>query len=41
LITSHQAFLTQEALNNIAETTLQNIQDFENNLPLRNEVTVT
>lgn len=28
LITSHQAFLTQEALYGIARTTLQNIQDF-------------
>ncbi|GAB4393366.1 MAG: 2-hydroxyacid dehydrogenase [Gammaproteobacteria bacterium] len=29
LITSHQAFFTQEALNNIVQTTLQNILDFE------------
>ena len=28
LITGHQAFFTQEALTNIAETTLKNIQDF-------------
>jgi lactate dehydrogenase-like 2-hydroxyacid dehydrogenase len=28
LITSHQAFLTNEALWNIAETTLRNISDF-------------
>lgn len=28
LITSHQAFLTHEALTNIADTTLQNIADF-------------
>ncbi len=28
LITSHQAFLTEEALHNIAETTLTNIQSF-------------
>ena len=28
LVTSHQAFLTQEALNNIAETTISNISDF-------------
>ncbi len=28
LVTSHQAFLTEEALNNIAETTCQNISDF-------------
>ena len=30
LITAHQAFLTREALEQIAETTLQNITDFEN-----------
>jgi len=29
LITGHQAFFTREALRNIAETTLQNIEDFE------------
>ena len=28
LITSHQAFLTREALSNIAQTTLQNVTDF-------------
>lgn len=28
LITGHQAFFTQEALTNIAETTLKNIQNF-------------
>ncbi|MGZ3708814.1 MAG: NAD(P)-dependent oxidoreductase, partial [Bdellovibrionota bacterium] len=38
MITSHQAFLTQEALTNIAETTLQNVRDFEENRPLVNEV---
>lgn len=38
LITSHQAFLTREALHNIVETTLQNIEDFEKGLPLKNEV---
>ncbi len=40
LITSHQAFLTHEALNNIATTTLQNITDFETNKDLRNEVKI-
>lgn len=30
LITSHQAFLTHEALGNIAETTLENVQEFIN-----------
>lgn len=38
LITSHQAFLTREALTNIARTTFQNISDFESGRPLRNEV---
>jgi D-lactate dehydrogenase len=28
LVTSHQAFLTEEALNNIAETTVNNIIEF-------------
>ncbi len=38
LLTSHQAFLTHEALANIAQTTLQNISDFENGKALVNEV---
>ncbi len=38
LLTSHQAFFTREALNNIATTTLQNILDFTNGQPLINEV---
>lgn len=38
LITSHQAFLTNEALRNIEETTLENIREFEKGLPLTNEV---
>lgn len=38
LLTSHQAFLTQEALSNIARTTLQNISDFEDARSLANEV---
>lgn len=38
LLTSHQAFLTQEALSNIAHTTLQNISDFEDGKKLINEV---
>ncbi len=38
LITSHQAFLTQEALNKIAEVTLENISSFERNEELTNEV---
>ena len=38
LITAHQAFLTVEALSNIAATTLQNISDYEAKKPLLNEV---
>ncbi len=38
LITSHQGFLTQEALMNIAETTLMSIRDFEAGDSLANEV---
>ncbi|MCM2351885.1 MAG: 2-hydroxyacid dehydrogenase [Bacteriovoracaceae bacterium] len=38
LITSHQGFLTNEAMTNIAETTLKNVSDFEQGLPLRNQV---
>lgn len=38
LVTSHQAFLTKEALANIARVTLQNITAFERGEPLVNEV---
>lgn len=38
LITSHQAFFTTEALNNIAETTLQNIADHFNSQKIPNEI---
>ena len=38
IVTSHQAFLTQEALMNIAETTSQNIVDFANGKKSPNEV---
>ncbi len=38
LVTSHQAFLTREALASIAETTLGSIQAFERGAPLLNEV---
>lgn len=38
IVTSHQAFFTKEAVANIATTTLQNIQDFEEGRPLENEV---
>lgn len=38
LITGHQAFFTSNALQSIAEITLQNIADFKNQQPLINEV---
>ncbi len=38
LITSHQAFFTQEALRQIADTTLQNITDFKNGVHCINQV---
>lgn len=38
IVTSHQAFLTQEALMNIAETTSQNIIDFASGKKSPNEV---
>ena len=40
VITGHQGFLTNEALNNIADTTLLNISDFERSLPLKNVVRI-
>lgn len=38
LITSHQAFFTKEALANIAETTLNNVTDYFEGRPLKNEI---
>jgi D-lactate dehydrogenase len=38
ILTSHQAFLTEEALSNIAATTLANITEFERNQSLTNAV---
>ncbi len=39
IVTSHQAFLTQEALSNIATTTMQNIDDFFSEKPnVSNEI---
>ena len=38
IITSHQAFLTREALHSIAETTLRNLDDFFSGAPLPNEI---
>ena len=38
LITSHQAFLTHEALERIAQTTLGNLRSFFDGAPLENEI---
>jgi len=38
LVTSHQAFFTIEAIRNIADTTLGNIQEFFQEKPLTNEI---
>lgn len=38
LITSHQAFFTREALYNIAQTTVQNVDDFFAGRDLKNEI---
>lgn len=38
LVTSHQAFLTAEALENISTTTMENITAFFNNKELKNEI---
>ncbi len=40
LITSHQAFLTREALTGIATTTLKNIREFDEGRHLTNEVSI-
>ena len=39
-MTSHQGFFTEEALTNIAETTLQNAADFRDGKELKNQVTI-
>ncbi len=38
IVTSHQGYLTEEALRAISETTLKNISEFEQGLPLSNEI---
>ena len=40
LITSHQGFLTETALKNIAETTIYNLGCFEKNIACENEVSI-
>ncbi|HUH45910.1 MAG TPA: 2-hydroxyacid dehydrogenase [Arenibacter sp.] len=39
MITSHQAFLTDTALENIARTTIENLNHMEKEIPCKNEVT--
>ena len=38
IVTGHQAFLTNRALRNIAETTVQSLCEFSNNLPCTHAV---
>jgi len=38
LLTSHQAFLTREALKNIAETTMENLRQYFDGEALPNEI---
>jgi len=38
LLTSHQAFLTEEALKNIAEITIENLEDYFAGKPLKNQI---
>ena len=40
IVTSHQAFLTKEALNGIAKTTMQNLKDYFDGEKLENEVII-
>ncbi len=40
IVTSHQAFLTREALNSIAETTVKNLKDFFDGKELANEIVI-
>jgi D-lactate dehydrogenase len=35
IVTGHQAFLTEEALRDIAETTIASVSDFEAGHPLK------
>ena len=38
IVTSHQAFLTEEALSNIAETTVMNLNQMHDGKPCPNEL---
>lgn len=41
ILTSHQAFLTDEALKNIAEVTIQNLNDYFAGRPLKNQINIS
>jgi D-lactate dehydrogenase len=41
LLTSHQGFLTEDAVKEIAETTISNLECFERMLPCRNEIVIS
>lgn len=41
LVTGHQGFFTEDALRNIADTTLKSITEFEKGQPLSNEIAFT
>jgi D-lactate dehydrogenase len=41
LLTSHQGFLTEDAVKQIAETTFSNLDCFDKGLPCRNEITTS
>lgn len=41
IVTSHQAFLTKEALTNIAEVTIENLNSFFDGRNLENEITIS
>jgi Lactate dehydrogenase and related dehydrogenases len=38
VITAHQGFFTENALDDIARTTITNLSDFEQGKPLQNQV---
>ena len=40
IVTSHQAFLTREALSAIAETTVKNLEDYFSGKELTNEIII-
>ncbi len=40
VLTPHQAFVTKEALENIAEITIQNLHEFEEGIPCKNDLSL-